>query len=202
MLACAHPIGAAPARFVFVPDEKAATGSWLEDDTWLGEGNGWAIRLKLLGEEERIDYLESRTGFRVDPFASRPDQEPRYLGFRFEMLNQAEGPITFRTENAWLRAAKAQLLTPTSVNRLSTTARLLKHEMPDAYDVTSDVIIDRSVTLEPGQRLEGLLVYRRPNEGTRKFHLGFHFTLPSGDLGRFTADYRRVREKSEKEKKR
>jgi len=187
------------ADLPYEPDDGKELSAYLEDGTWIEQGPGCEIRLRLLTEKERLAFLEQTTGFRIDPYATPPDQEPRFISFLLEVENRSEGQIYFQTQSAWLRAG-AQIQNPLGIDGLSSRYAVVEMKMGEAYERARPAIMEGSSTIVAGETKRGILVYRKVKERTKKFFVELQLTMPTGELMRTNFPYRLVKKKKDKKK--
>ena len=191
---------AAAGDLPYEPDDSEELAGYLNEETWIEQGPGCEIRVRMLTEEQRLAFLEETTGFRIDPYATPPDQEPRFISFLLEIENRSEGQIYFQSQSAWLRAG-AQIQNPLGLDGLSSTYAIVEMEMKPAYERARPAIMEGSSTILPGETKRGVLIYRKVKERTKKFYLELQLTMPTGELMRTHSPYRLVKKKKKKDKK-
>jgi hypothetical protein len=183
----------------YEPDDSKELPGYLNEGTWVEQGPGCEIRLRLLTEEQRLAFLEETTGYRIDPYATPPDVAPRFISFLLEIENRGEGQIYFQSQSAWLRAG-SQIQSPLGIDGLSSSFEIIEMEMGAAYERARPAIMEGSSTIVAGETKRGILIYRKVKDRTKKFFLELQLTMPTGELMRVTAPYRLIK-KSKKEKK-
>jgi hypothetical protein len=176
----------------FVPDPAGAEHAVLDDRTWIGSGPTWELRVTMLTDAERQEYVHRLTGVEVDPFATRPDAESAYLTWHLELTNRGGSALPFRPQAAWLVTSNARVEHPIGMETLhgryrTTTGR----DLPAAYARVGSAFLEADAGLDPGDTVSGLLVYQNVGPRTRKFWLDVPLTLPSGDWVRVRLPYRR-----------
>jgi hypothetical protein len=198
LLALSGPLAA--SDLPFEPDDSGKVSAFLEEGAWIEEGPGIAVRLRLLGEAERLEYLEKTTGYRIDPYGTPPDQDPRYLSFLLEITNTGNGPLMFQSQSAWLRAG-TQIQSPLGIDGLSSTYKVVEMKMSPAYERARPAILEGSATIHPDESVKGILVYRMVKERTKKFFIELQLTLPNGDAFRTHSPFRAVKKKKKSKDK-
>lgn len=183
----------------YEPDDSKELPGYLNGETWIEQGPGCEIRLRMLTEAERLAFLEETTGYRIDPYATPPNQEPRFVSFLLEIENRTEGQILFQSQSAWLRAG-TQIQNPLGIDGLSSTYAVVEMQMGSAYERARPGIMEGSSTIVAGETKRGVLVYRKVKERTKKFYVEMQLTMPSGELMRTHAPYRVVKKKKDKKK--
>ena len=183
----------------YEPDDSKELPGYLEDGTWIEQGPGCEIRLRMLTEEQRLTFLEETTGYRIDPYATPPDVAPRFISFLLEIENRGKGQIYFQSQSAWLRAG-SQIQSPLGIDGLSSSFEIIEMEMGAAYERARPAIMEGSSTIVPGETKRGILIYRKVKDRTKKFYVEMQITMPSGELMRTHSPYRLIK-KSKKDKK-
>ena len=193
-LCAVPPVIPAEATVVhrFEPDREAPEAGMLQGSTWVGGGADWNVWLKQLDDEERLNFIERTTGHPIDPFAHRPDQVPAYHTFLLVLENNGGGMLSFNPQSCWLRTNRNKVLLPQGLADLSFNYRVTGRQLPVAYETIQDALFERAVSIGPGERAAGLLVYDRVAPKTKRWSLGLRMTLPDGELAAFNAPYRRT----------
>jgi len=191
--------GAAPAGQKagqrYEPNPAAKEAPALHGSTWLQEGEGYAIRLQNISEEERQAFILRSTGLPTDPFAGRPGQPPRFLSFLLELENRTEGELALNPLDCWLKTNRGRIETPLGISDLSFLYHVAGADLPPAYESVGRLLLAHPVVVEAGGSLHGLLVYRTVEEKTKSFNVEVQLVLPDGNVARFAAPYRRVKSK-------
>lgn len=196
LAACAGKVLAgAPAGFEFVPDPGAGTTAILSGSTWIATGPEFTLRLQRIGEPERRAFIEKATGSRTDPFASPPDRPPGYVTFVMQLENNGGGSLVFRAQQCWLVTNRKKILSPIGAEGLRASYGLLGREMGPAYESGLSAVVPTTRTLEGGESLAGLLVYRAFDPATKRYRLEIQITTANGDVTMITAPYRRLKNK-------
>jgi hypothetical protein len=204
-LACALLPGASPltgpaaeADFVPAPELKTdpAGPPLLRDETWSDETPEYTIRLQRIDDGRRLAYLTHVTGLQTDPFMDPPGQVKRFENFVIQIENRGKLGISFNPLSAWLVSEREQdLRTPYGMEELRFAYSSAGLDMPPAYMHAQGALLDRPIIIEPGASASGLLLYRAPAPKSRKMQVELSLTLPSGDIVRFVAPYRRLTKK-------
>jgi len=187
----------APAEVLpYLPDPGAKDAPELQGSTWAETGEGYAIRLQMIDDEQRQAYLVRSTGLATDPFAGRPGQAPRFLSFLLEIENRTEGELAFNPQDCWLMTNRKKIETPLGLTDLSFDYHVAGADLPPAYENVGRVLLVHPATIRPGGSLHGLLVYRAVEPATKTFGVDVQFVLPDGNVVRLKAPYRRAKQKS------
>ena len=183
-----------PPLPVFVPDSDAKGAAPIEGDAWVSEGPHHAMVLKRLEDEDRQAYLERNVGLAADPFAGPPGEPARFISFLLAIENRGSDALLFNPLKAWLKSHN-MVSTPIRMSDLSFDYRVAGAELPPAYLRVRSALLEMPVTVESGQAVSGLLVFRAVGPKTRRFTVDVDFVLPSGDAVRLSAAYRRLTKK-------
>ena len=81
---------------------------------------------------------------------------------------------------------------PLGLSDLSFSYRVAGGELPAAYERVRPALFEGPRTVAPGERVSGLLVYRKLDPRTKRYRVDVHLNLPNGDVERFFAPYRRL----------
>jgi hypothetical protein len=192
LLSAALATGAsADAGASFRPDPEAKNAPTLQGSTWFQEGDGYAIRLQMIDDEQRLAFIKGSTGLGTDPFAGRPDQPPRFLSFLLEIENRTEGELALNPLDCWLMTNRKKIRTPLGLTDLSFQYHVAGADLPPAYETVGRVLLAQPTAVGPGGSLHGLLVYRAVEPNTKTFGVDVQLVLPDGNVARLTAPYRR-----------
>jgi hypothetical protein len=185
----------------FVPAEPVEGGPLLQGTTWIGQGLGHGIWFKHLDDAERLAYLERQTGLQIDPWAAPPGANPRFLTFLVVIENRSDTRMEFNPVHCWLMTNKEEIQTPLSLNDMQFDYRFQGQDLPKAYERVGPVLLDGTVTVEIGEKISGLLVYRTVKPKTKSFTVDTRLTMFNGDVVRFSAHYRRPPKNKEKQER-
>jgi hypothetical protein len=177
----------------FVPDPDADQAPVLQGSTWVTEGPSYALRLQRLSEAERLAYLEKVTGVQIDPFASPPDRETRFMSFLLHIENRGESALEMNPIHCWLKTNKGELQTPLGLNDLGFFYRVAGGNLPPAYVRVQPALLESTRTIYPGDSIHGLLIYRELESNNKNFRVDVQLSLPNGETERFSAPYRRLK---------
>jgi hypothetical protein len=194
-LGCALPsAGGAPTEYVYLPNPEGDDAAMLSGETWVGVGPDFTLRVQLIDEDERRAFIEKVAGYPTDPFASPPDRPSGYVTFVMELENQGGASLLFRAQQCWLVTSKNEHLDPISMEGLRARYGLVGGEMSSVYARSVTALLPTTQTLEAGESLAGLLVYRISKPNPRWYKLEIQITTANGDVTTITAPYRRVKQ--------
>ena len=185
--------GAASAAPAFVPDAQvdtkaAASAPRLSGSTWIAEQGAVTLRVQLVDDADRLRYLEHVTKLPVDPFASPPGKEGRFLNFAVELENRDAGSVSFNPRDVWLHDDRSP--GPAAVFGISDLAsayRLAELEFPAAYEHAERAVLEQPVVVAAGGTLRGLLIYRDRSPKARRLRLTLNWTAADGTNPHFDA---------------
>lgn len=181
--------GPESSDFAFAPAAGPESPLRLEGTTWVDETPGHALHLLRLSDEDRQAYLQRVTGAVTDPFASPPDQKPRFLTFLIRLENRETPSLMLNAQQCWLVTNKGEHLTPVGLEELRAGYGILDREMPPAYDRVRPAVFEYSWTLGQGESASGLLIYRAFKPKTKSFQIDLQLTRSTGDVIRRSAPY-------------
>ena len=170
-------------------------GLRFENGSWFGEGLGWAMWIKPVTPEERLNFIERTTGFAIDPYAARAGQHPLFVTFLLVIENRGNTTLDFSPQSAWLRTNRKQVLLPQGLAELSFNYRSIGRELPVAYERMGKALYESAVSIPPGQQSAGLLVYESLHSKTKAWDISLRLTLPDGERVALQAPYRRTKKK-------
>ena len=189
--AVAAPADEPAAGWGFVPAEPDSDGPVLQGTTWVSQSLGHGIWFKHLDDDERLAYLERQTGVAVDPWATPEGKEPRFMSFLLILENSSDVRMEFNPLHSWLMTNKQDIQTPMNLTDMSFDYRFNNQDLPEAYEKVRPVLLGETRTVEVGEKISGLLVYKVVRSRTKNFTIDVRLTLHNGDVVRFAARYRR-----------
>ena len=185
---------------MFEPDAGAPSSGELHGATWVGGGATWKIWVKQLDPAERLNFIERTTGFAIDPFVGRPDQPPSYHTFLVVLENNGSGALSFNPQSCWLKTNRNKVFLPQGLADLSFNYRVTGREFPVAYENVQHALLERTVSVAPGERIAGLLVYDRIPDKTKRWGLSLRLTHSDGEQASYFARRRRGRRRASRRK--
>jgi len=190
--------GGHPGPPVFEPDSAAAERIFLTGQTWTHPAEDYTVHLRRVDDDERQNFIGGVTGLNVDPFASPPGQDGRFMTFLLRIENRGNGAVQYNPVNSWLMTNRKKVQYPIGLTDLSFSYHVAGQEFPRSYERVGPALLEQSREILPGETTSGLLVYRVLDPKTKRFHVDVEVTLANGDLVRFAAPYRRVPAKKRK----
>jgi hypothetical protein len=195
VLAASASLGAAWAASgaPFVPDPEADGAPPFEDGSWRVAAPGYAVELKLLDDLARREFAKRRTGSPADPFAPLPGQPSSLLTFLLRIENRGKGDLAFQPDATRILGRDRETFYPVGWPDIQSAYELLGQEVPPAQAPARTLLLDGQKVIRPGGVEEGILMFRAPPPGTKKFRIEIALTLPDGSGAGFQAPYRQLR---------
>jgi hypothetical protein len=162
----------------------------MADGAWRVEGPGYKAQLNLLDEAGRRAFVERRTGSREDPFAPLPGEPSTLLVFLFRVENRGKGDLVFEPDGSRLVGRNGEPSYPVGWPDIETAYALLGREVPPLQARARGLLLDGQKVVREGGTEEGILLFRVPPAGTKRFLLEIALTLPDGSAAGFGAPYR------------
>jgi hypothetical protein len=179
----------------FAPDPEAEHAPVLEGSTWVSESASYVIRLQRLTEGERLAYFEKVTGLRIDPFATPPGKDVRFISFLLQIENRGEHALLMNPIHCWLKTNKGEVQAPMGLNDIGFLYRVAGGNLPPAYLGARPALMESTKTIQGGESIHGLLIYREVEQSNKSYHVDVQLSLPNGDTALFSAPYRRLKKK-------
>jgi hypothetical protein len=189
---------AAGEPFVPAPELKEIPGGapQLEGETWTDATPDYVIRAQRIDDAKRLAYIRHVTGLNTDPFAAPPGADKVFETFVVEIENRGAAELSFNPDASWLTSERQKdLLTPYGLDELGFDYRTAGATFPPAYQHAAKALLQYPTLLAPGDRLDGLIVFRAVPKRSRTMQLELSITLASGDRVAFAAPYRRLTRK-------
>jgi hypothetical protein len=165
----------------------------LKDGTWRVEGPGYLAELTLLDEAARRPIVKRRTGSLEDPFAPMPGERPGLLTFLLHVENRGKGDLAFEAGAARLVGRDKESFFPVGWQDIQSAYDLLGQKVPPVQARARELLLDGQKVVRAGGQEEGILLFRAPPAGTKKFRLEISLTLPDGAGISLGTPYRLVR---------
>jgi hypothetical protein len=181
------------SKWMHVPDPDAKEAPPLSGATWSSETAAYAIRLQKIDAGDRQAFFERLTGMEIDPFASPPDREERFVSFLLEVENRGEDTLEMNPVHCWLKTSRGTVQTPIGLTDLAFSYRVAGSELPPGYERIKPALLESTRSIAPGEIVHGLLIYRSVEPKTKYYRVDVQLSMPNGDAVRFSAPYRRVK---------
>ena len=143
---------------------------------------------ETLGSPRRIapSYITSRAPGSVDPFSPGPAGISRYFTLKVSVDNAGEEqPVIFQPQSIFLASEMGDRLFPLDFPEAYRILFAKSNSDPRLLNDLSKYLFDVGVTVEPGKRAEGLLIYPVGKINARKLRMGFTFLSSTGEPNDF-----------------
>jgi hypothetical protein len=177
----------------FAPDAAAKGASPFRDGAWRVETASYAAELSLVEGAARLAIARRRLGPVEDPFAPLPGATSTLLTFFLRIENRGKGELVFEPDATRLSTRDHQVWHPIGWPDIESAYALLEREVPPAQGRAKTLMIDGQKIVPPGKAVEGILVFRMPPAGTKRFRVDVPLTLPDGSGAGLGAAYQVVR---------
>ena len=124
------------------------------------QGGRFVLDLMPLDDIGRAAYIKTRAPGAVDPFSPGPGGITRYFTFKVSVRNTAgDGPVVFQPQSIFLASEMGDRLFPLDFPEAYRLLFGSASSDPRLADDLSKYLFDAGVSIDPGKRAEGLLVY-------------------------------------------
>ncbi len=185
--------GAGASVAAFAPDPAAEGASSYRDGAWRIETPACAAELRLLDDASRQAFVERRSGSREDPFASIPGQTSNLLTFLLRVENRGKGEMVLEPDATRMIGRSGEFWHPVGWPDIETAYQLLGRDVPPLQTRARPLMLDGQKVILPGGAEEGILVFRSPPAGTKRFRIEVALMLPDGSVAGLGAPYRLVK---------
>jgi len=189
----AYRAGAVASVPVFAADPGAEGAAPFEGGAWKIATPAYAAELRLLDDSTRPAFLERRTGSREDPFASIPGQKSSLLTFLLRIENKGRGDLVFEPDATRMIGRVHEAWYPVGWPDIQSAYELLGVEVPPLQARARPLLLDGQKVIQPGGVEEGILLFRPPPPGAKRFRIEVGLTLPDGSGAGLAAPYRLVK---------
>jgi len=190
--ACLLALGVAANKpVVYDPDPTQPGAGTLTGETWGKIGPTAAIRLTRIDDATRSRFVHARAGLETDPFATSPDHPTGFFSFHVLVENLSETRMVFQPQACRLVTSWMDSAGPIDLPMIVTAFQINDREPPKNIERIRGAIIDGEVVLGPGEKRDGLLIYKAIDPQTKKYHVDVSATLTDGSALGFTAFYKK-----------
>lgn len=154
------------------------------------EGGGVSIHsdtfhLSILPLDDlgRAAFIRTRAEGAADPFSPGPAGISRYLTFRLSIENTgAKEPVVFQPQSIYLASEMGDRFYPLDFPEAYSRLFGATNSDPRLLDDLSKYLFDVGVSVAPGKRAEGLLIYPvAKSGGARRLRMEFSFLSAAGE---------------------
>jgi hypothetical protein len=166
-------------RFRLAPKPAAAYS--IQDGAVTIKTPEFRMMVFPLDDIARAAFIKSRVEGATDPFGSGPSGIPRYLSFRLfiENLGSAE-PVSFQPQSIYLASASGDRMFPLDYPDAYTRLVGDVNHDPRMLEDLSKYLFDVGVSVPPGGKIDGLLVYPTTEHVANNLRMEFNFLQSGG----------------------
>jgi hypothetical protein len=163
------------------------------DQKVLYQKPGLKVGIQMLDDRARRVFFRERLGVDVDPFYRSFGEPDRFVSFRLVVAATDAETIYFHPQHIRLVTNKQEHIYPMDLTRVYQYLKARDDEDPETgfFDSLAKVIFDRSETLEPGNAVEKLLVFKEPRPDSREWVLDLPFFQVGKESHSFQVAYAR-----------
>lgn len=176
---------------VYDPDPTRPDAGRLEGETWSRESATVGLALTRIDDATRTGFIRRRSGLDFDPFMTVPGSGRGFVTFHVLVENRGETRVVFEPQSCRLetsyRDSEGPIDYPTLVTAFDMTGRPVP---PDLARIRA-AIPDGTIVLGPGEKRDGLLVFRGADPKAKRFHVEVGVTVTSGERFGFVAHYKK-----------
>jgi hypothetical protein len=185
----ASAVTAEPA--IFDPDPTQEGAGALEKETWSRQSPSASLWLTRIDEPTRSRYVQRRTGLDFDPFATAPGRTGGFVSFHVVVENRSEERMIFQPQACWLHTNTKDMQRPLDLPAIVSAYHMADRPIPDNIDRIRSAIFDGEVILGPGEKRDGLMIFREFDPKAKRFQVDIGATLTRGEALKFTAFYKK-----------
>jgi hypothetical protein len=183
--------GAPPGPVVYDPDPVPKGAGHLAGETWGKIGPTAAIRLTRIDDATRTNYILRRTGLEHDPFKASPEHAVGFFSFHILIENLTETRMVFQPQSCRLTTSWKDSSGPIDLPTIWTAYEINNRPLPPNLERIRTALIDGEVVLGPGEKRDGLLIYKAIDPQTKKYQIDVTATLTDGQAFTFSAFYKK-----------
>jgi hypothetical protein len=145
-------------------------------------GTTFDLSIVPLDDIGRAAFIKARAAGAVDPFAPGPGAISRYITFKVSIHNTDETkPVVFQPQSVYLASEMGDRLFPLDFPEAYRIFFGTANTDPRLAEDLSKYLFDVGVTVDPGKRAEGLLVYPVGQISAHKLRMEFTFLSTAGE---------------------
>ena len=190
-LATAAALAGAALPVIFDPDPSQPGAGFLQGETWSKETNAAALALTRIDEATRTSFLRRRAGLEIDPFTSAPGGTGGFVSFHMLVENRTEARLVFQPQACRLETSWKDSRSPMDLPTIWTAFEMSSRTVPANLERIRAAIFDGELVLGPGEKRDGLLIYRAVDPKSKTFKVDVSATLTAGDAFAFSAFYKK-----------
>lgn len=180
-----------PGPVIYDPDPTQPGAGELTGETWGKIGPTSAIRLTRIDDSTRSRFIHTRAGLETDPFTTAPDHAVGFFSFHVLIENLSEKRLVFQPQACRLITSWMDSSGPIDLPMIETAFEINDRPLPANIERIRGAIIDGEVILGPGEKRDGLLIYKAIDPKTKKYQVEIRSTLTDGTPFGFSAFYKK-----------
>lgn len=184
---------------IFDPDPTPPGAGTLQGETWSRQIPTAALWLTRIDEATRTRFVSLRSGLDFDPFMTAPGHTTGFVSFHVLVENHGETRLVFQPQACRLETSYKDSQSPLDLPTIWEAFEMSGRPVPPDIQRIRSAIIDGEVVLLPGERRDGLLVYRSFDPKAKRFQVECRATLTSGDALTVLAFYKRRKKDASEE---
>jgi hypothetical protein len=183
--------GAKAPPLPYVPEDLPGSPP-REGEAWTYATESAVARLERIDDATRLAFIESVSGFQIDPFVAGPTRTKEYVTFRLDLENRSKGVLNFQPLNCRIYApGQNGWRGPYDLPALQSAFEVFEQEFPPAYRHAAKAMFDGGVMLGPGEKRSGLLVFPAVEARRTAFRVEVGWTTVDARSESFEVAYRR-----------
>lgn len=191
LVAATLALAKAPAGpVVYDPDPAQPGAGKLDGETWGKIGPTAAIRLTRIDDATRSGFIHRRCGLETDPFQASPTGNG-FISFHVLVENLSEVRMVFQPQACRLVTSWKDSQGPIDLPAIWTAYEINDQPLPKGIERIRSAILDGEVVLGPGEKKDGLLVYKAVDPKIKSWQVDVAATLTDGKAFAFSAFYKR-----------
>src|SRR5712691_11430290 len=152
------------------------------------EGGGVSIKTDAfhltvlpLDDLARAAFIHARAEGGTDPFGPDRSGSPKFLTFRLSVENLGDrDPVVFQPQSIYLASEAGDRSFPLDYPEAYSLLVGIESSDPRFLDDLSKYLFDVGVSVAPGERVEGLLIYPSLKSQARRLRMEFNFLQTGG----------------------
>ena len=194
--ACLLALGAASDKpVIYDPDPTQPGAGTLTGETWGKIEPTAAIRLTRIDDATRSRFIHARAGLENDPFTTSPEHASGFISFHVMIENLSETRMIFQPQACRLVTSWMDSAGPIDLPMIMTAFQINDREPPKNIERIRGAIVDGEVVLGPGEKRDGLLIYKAIDPQVKKYQVNVGATLTDGSPFGFSAFYKKRKQK-------
>jgi hypothetical protein len=183
--------GKAVLPVFYDPDPTQTGAGTLEGETWGKVGETATLCLTRIDDATRTTYILRRSGLDRDPFGTSPEHATGFISFHVLLENHSETRLVFQPQSCRLMTSWKDSSGPIDLPTIYTAYQIYDRPVPKNIDRVRAAILDGEIVLGPGEKRDGLMIYKAVDPKVKSYHIDVSATLTDGKPLAFTAFYKK-----------